>query len=507
MSRSKRAAAGFSTAILQYGVQIVLQAALAPLILRYGGASTLGAYATIMQVMGYGVLLDLGFSQAMNRYLAQTHGAGTSSTRFRDVLTTGRTFLLASNLLYGAFVASLAFAAGSLFHLPPPIRRDAQIGLLLFSVWCVARTGWGGFSAALVASQRMATANFLAILQNTLRLALSVALVAPQFGITRLIIAAVLAEAATSFLAKRTFCRAHPDRVPSWGFRHPDLFREMFLFGIQVFPALLATQLIFQSSYVIVTSVCGVAAVASYYVTQMPAVMGYNIVNRLSDSAAPAINELYGSRDMTAFAAAFRQVYRYTCFLSFPLAAGVIVLNRTLVTAWVGERQYAGPLMTAALAGFALTVSLGHVPVIGLIAMGRVRILSMLAIAEGVVNVALSIAFGRWFGVQGVMLAIFIANVPGCVAVHFLVCRYLKLAAVRTILEPAIRTALAATLAALGTAVVLLFLPERPVLRLLLGCAAFSAFYLLACLLTVLREQDRQLVRTLLPEFFFATQN
>ena len=104
MSRSQRAAAGFSASVIQYVTMIVLQAALAPLLLKYGGREMLGTYATVIQLTGYGALIDLGFAQALSRYLAQACGEPHADQRFREVFTTGRTFFLGSNFVYAAFI-------------------------------------------------------------------------------------------------------------------------------------------------------------------------------------------------------------------------------------------------------------------------------------------------------------------------------------------------------------------------------------------------------------------
>ncbi len=62
MSGTSRAIKGAVTSFLQYGLQIVLQIALAPLVLRAAGQETLGAYVSLMQAIGYLALVDFGFT-------------------------------------------------------------------------------------------------------------------------------------------------------------------------------------------------------------------------------------------------------------------------------------------------------------------------------------------------------------------------------------------------------------------------------------------------------------
>jgi O-antigen/teichoic acid export membrane protein len=104
MSRTSRALKGTLTNFLQYGLQIILQAALVPLVLHIAGKEMLGAYAILMQAISYLALADLGFSVAANRFLAQAHGLDDGGLRFRQVMGTARTFAFFSNIL--VFISS-----------------------------------------------------------------------------------------------------------------------------------------------------------------------------------------------------------------------------------------------------------------------------------------------------------------------------------------------------------------------------------------------------------------
>ena len=73
MNRSGRAAKGFVTAIAQYFIVSLSQILLAPFILRVAGTEVLGAYSFLMQILGVGLLLDLGLSVALGRFLARSY--------------------------------------------------------------------------------------------------------------------------------------------------------------------------------------------------------------------------------------------------------------------------------------------------------------------------------------------------------------------------------------------------------------------------------------------------
>src|SRR3990172_6380111 len=123
-SRTSRVVSGTLTAFLQHGLQMVLQIALAPLVLKMAGKETLGAYAIITQVVAQLTLLDFGFTTTLMRYLSNAFGNDDSKQRFGNVFTTGRTFLMASSILLASIIILLSFWVGSLFSLSAEVNNQ-----------------------------------------------------------------------------------------------------------------------------------------------------------------------------------------------------------------------------------------------------------------------------------------------------------------------------------------------------------------------------------------------
>ena len=85
MNRTERAAAGFLLSLAQYGTQIGLQIVLAPAVLLLAGRETLGAFAILMEVVGYFTILDQGAGMSIGRYFAQAHGQPGGDQEFARV--------------------------------------------------------------------------------------------------------------------------------------------------------------------------------------------------------------------------------------------------------------------------------------------------------------------------------------------------------------------------------------------------------------------------------------
>src|SRR4051812_25695625 len=109
--------------------------------------------------------------------------------------------------------------------------------------------------------------------------------------------------------------------MPAWGIPKAELFREMFSFGSQSMFIKGAEALIYNSGNLIVGKLAGPAAVSSYYSTYMPGFYAYNLVLRLSDNSAPAINELFARNQQKELRNSFVTLHKATATLAL-IASG-----------------------------------------------------------------------------------------------------------------------------------------------------------------------------------------
>ncbi|HUY81101.1 MAG TPA: MATE family efflux transporter [Acidobacteriaceae bacterium] len=412
MGRSSRAAKGFLTSIFQYSSQILIQILLAPIVLKVAGRETLGAYAAIMQTLGFLALVDIAHSWSLERFLAQAIGTEDGGARFRHVFTTARSMLLVTNVIFAALVFVFSMFIRRLFHLSPAIALEARHALYVIAVWSIVRTPLAAYFNALVATQDLAVANLIATLQTTARGVVSLLFVLGGGGLFGLMLAGVTVEGGAALLYRVRFRRLNPNLMPGWGIPDKPLFREMLAFGGHAMFLNIGNMLMFTSGNTIAGMTAGAANASSFYTSQMPTSTAYNMVLRLSDSATPAINELYGRNDLDRMKHALMRLTRFLLLMSLPLGLGVFLYNHDLVVAWVGERQYVGELLTVSLAIFCVTISIQRVAIVYSFVFGWMRLLTVTALFQGLVNFGLAFYLEREFGLGGITLALVIVQVP-----------------------------------------------------------------------------------------------
>ena len=411
-SRTSKAAKGLSTSLLQYGILVVLQIILAPIVLKLAGQEVLGAYSIVMQIMGYGLLLDLGLSVAVGRYLAQSFSVDDKGFAFAKVFNIGRYFILATNLLTALFIFLIAENISNLVSADVKVLSDTRSSLLALAVWTVLRTPLLLYSHGLFASQNMARANIIGIISGTLRLSMSLVFVFSGFGLLGLIFASIASEILGLFLQKFHFKKLYPSLKLAWG--RPDIvmLKEIFSFGLKYWGVNLAIVLSVGSDSIVVGHLYGAAAAAIFYTTKIPSFLITQLIYKISDNAAPAANELVAQRNFEALKVAYLKIVRYSLLLAIPTAIGIISFNQAVITAWVGAAQYAGVVMSLALSAFLLTQVINHINAMIVLSVGNLRLWTTLSTLSGIGTLALAYVLGKMYGLQWVMVAIAVMDLP-----------------------------------------------------------------------------------------------
>ena len=411
-SRTSKAIKGTATNFLQYGVQIILQIALAPIVLKVAGQETLGVYAIIMQIVGLGILLDLGFSVALSRYLSQAFGIDDNGASFREVFTLGRYFLLVSNFIFGLLIFVLAINISDLISANDLVLSQARLALYYLAAWTIVRTPILIYQQALIATQNMAIVNLVAIFGNASRLVLSLVFLYSGLGLVGLILAIICSELFVFLLGMRIFNKLYPRYKSSWRVFNLDKLKDIVGFGLRYSGVNVAVVMSMGVDLLVVGTLYGAVAASVYYITKMPAFLAFQLIFKLSDNAAPAANELIAKGNFEALRNAYITLLRYSMLLALPVAVGIIGLNEFVISTWVGHQQYAGIIMTVALASLVISQTVNHINSMITVASGNMRWWSTLSISSAALTLGLSYGAGKEWGIQYVMVVIAVMDLP-----------------------------------------------------------------------------------------------
>lgn len=497
MSRSRRAAKGFATSLLQSLSQIVVQLVLAPVVLEVAGKEVLGAYAAITQAVALFSVMDVAGSWVLERFLGIATGRGDDGQQFRTLFTIARTVQLLTNSLYALAVVGVSFFVPHLFHLSPGPAAQARYALYVVAAWAVLKTPFVAYANALIALQDLAAVNSISAVANVMRGIASLTFVLMGTGLFGLMISGSVVDCIFSLLYRSYYQRKYPGLMPQWGITDRKLFREIISFGGHAALINVGNRLFYNTANLVAAVSKGAIAASVYYTSQAPIMTAYTVLSRLPNNAAPAVYEISGSDDLPRLRSAFVRLTRVSLLLVAPLAVGSICFNRDLVTCWVGRSQFGGSLLTITLALFCVLESMRGIGSLFAVAQGWTRLLTITSLFQGFANIGLAMLFSKLFGIGGIPLALCVAVLPQVVILFRRISSTLEVSAVSVITTTILRLLLPLSIASL-----LGYLVHKAVrigyhspLGLIAECCVFLLGYVSVAYPASLHEQERREVK------------
>jgi O-antigen/teichoic acid export membrane protein len=185
--------------------------------------------------------------------------------------------------------------------------------------------------------------------------------------------------------------------------------RSFFAYSIYTFITAIADTLRFQVDPLVITSFVGLAAVTHYRVAS--ALMSYyiNAVITSTGIVQPILVRSFGAGDRSRMERVFFFATKLSLSISVLIGFLLVFLGKPFILRWMGENYQDAylPMVVLALAVF---LDVGQNPSIGLLyATFNHRFYTYINVAEGIINLILSIALAKPLGILGVALGTLIA--------------------------------------------------------------------------------------------------
>jgi O-antigen/teichoic acid export membrane protein len=413
MTRSRRFFGGLRLSYLYQAVAMVGGLWLTPFLLRHLGQHDYGLWLVGLQTLSYLVLMDFGIVALLPRETAYATGHAITGRGGRDVKdTVGQA---ARIVLYQTpFVALGVVVLWLAVPMGPAIRGPILVTLLGFALLFPLRI----FQAVLHGLQETPYLGKLQFVSWGVSTAIMVILILLGVGLYALAIGWVVGQvipAALSFYRLRTsFPEVLPARLPKLAGR--ELFRA-FTAGTWVSVAQIAQMLVAGTDYIIIGKLLGASAVVPYACTQKLIMVLANQPHMIMEMAAPGLSQMKTSES-------HERIFRVCNALALGMltASGAVVcvvlaVNHSFVSWWLGERQFGGPLLTAAFAVSLLLRQWNTTSVFTIFALGYERRISITTLGDGIVSVLAGLVLVRWLGPIGAaigsILGVCLVSLPG----------------------------------------------------------------------------------------------
>jgi O-antigen/teichoic acid export membrane protein len=368
-------------------------------------ASLYGAWLASGNVVAYLGLFDLGMADALKQRVAFTYGK-QDFHMLSQAIWTGLATILALSLVATILGILFAGSVGLVLRV-----GSEQQGVLTDSLKIVVAAAGlsiaaSGMQAVLAGLHRPLIAGSAGLVATFAGIAITIILLEEGYGLLSIAIGVFL-RAGVTFLATIIGVAVIVSRtLPKNGAKVSRFeLRATLRASSWSFASNIAFVASTQSDALIVATILSPLDATRYVLTKRAAEMVQMICFRIPAATLPSIAHLAGSGDTASLARLSRSVVATTAALGALGLGGVIALNKTFVSAWVGLAFFAGDAVSllAALAGFLGTFCAALNS--NIYAAGNVKQAALLSILDAAARLSLSVLFGRAFGLNGLASA------------------------------------------------------------------------------------------------------
>jgi O-antigen/teichoic acid export membrane protein len=373
-----------------------------PLFIKNLGAELYGIWILSGVVMGYLNVFDFGFTQGLQKYVAEARVKGDHK-ELSEVVVTGTGLLLIIGLLLGVLFWAGAQPIVEFFNIQPEHQLIATRLLRISAVFCVVMWPLRIVDVVLNATMHIKELSFLNAFKTGVQSLVMLGMVwmVQDVVLIKWVTAALMAGCSVGGLMLTT------KYVPeiSWNLIHFKIqqLKRMHKFSLGMFYTALILMFQSQIDPLIVAKYMTMAMITSYVVASKL----FMIVQKISSLAVgvltPASYSVAASGDKNRLARLTEESVFFRCVLATFFSSIAFYVAPDFIFLWVGPEFHGVTLWARVYLLMCPFISLANVSQIGKAA-GEICLVNKFITAEIILNVALSIILVRWFGIGGPIL-------------------------------------------------------------------------------------------------------
>ena len=396
-------ARNLSTRYLAIGVEIALGLVTLPFNLSHLGKSAYGLWALTASVTAYFSVLDLGYSGALVKFVAQ-YRAKEDRRALNEILSTVFAVFATCGLITCVVAGGLAYYLPHIFRLSPDQVPTGRIVLLITSVNVAAGITFSVYGAVINGFQRYDLNNVVGTASGIVTALVNFAVIWMGAGLVGLVMAITSVRLLTYWVYRANAYRVFPAlRIAPSLVRRARL-REVTTFSVHMAVIDWANKLNYSMDAVVIGAFLNTAAVSMWAIGQRLAELTQRLANQLNDILFPTVVE----HDTAAHAERLQRIFvigtRLSLAMAVPMAGGMMLLARPLITSWVGPDFGESALILQLLSAVVIVrvgAAMGSTLLKGC---GSHRLIAGTNMSAAIVNVALSVALVKPLGLAGVAI-------------------------------------------------------------------------------------------------------
>ena len=400
---------------LEIVIRVLIAFFYTPIMLRLMGNSEYGLYSLVSSVTAYLSVLDMGFGNAIVRYVSKYKSTGDKKSENK---INGMFLILYSIIGLITIIIGLIILAkiDKLFPaLTPEELKKAKIIMMILVGTIAVSFPLGIFDSYVVSSEKFQFLKILNILKEISIPAVMLPLLFMGYKAIALVIVTctfnILYHVFTMIYSFKKLDMHISINAKEFDF---ELLKNIYSYSFFVFLGLIVDTVFNNTDQVILGSVCGTTAVSIYSVASKITQINTSCSTTISGLFLPKITKMLKDKDKKKkISDVFIKVSRIQIYIMVLIASGFVTFGRQFINLWVGKEYIDAYYITLILiipSIVPLTQNIG-ISVIQAKGIHQFRAIVYLIIA--VLNVGISIPLAKAYQGIGAAIGTAIANLLG----------------------------------------------------------------------------------------------
>jgi O-antigen/teichoic acid export membrane protein len=383
---------------------------LTPFILHRVGPTAYGLWVLATALGGYGGLLDVGISSAVQKYVAE-HRARDLPHEVSALVSTALALYTVLGIAALALLGTLASFVPEMFGVAPGQREVATWLTVIVGLQLLVSLPAATPAAVLRGSHRFDLTNVLVIVSTLLTAALTVVVLLLGGGIVAVAAIGVAVLAFMQIPAMWLMRRAVPELRFELSAVTRRTIRMVFSFSASVFVVRVAGVLTQRTDAIVIGAALPLRMITPYSLGQRLAEVIMLLTNQFVQVLLPLASELDALQHRRRIRAVYLSATRIVLALAIALAGTIGILGSSILSVWIGEAYSRYGYVASILAAAAAVDTLNWPGASLVTGMALHRPLARIALVTGIVNVGLSVLLVQPYGLTGVAVATLLPSV------------------------------------------------------------------------------------------------
>jgi O-antigen/teichoic acid export membrane protein len=424
-----------STRYLAIAAEMAVGLLVLPFNVAHLGKAGYGLWMLTTSITAYFSVLDLGYSGALVKFVAQYRAKRDLHGLNQILSTTFYLFVLFGIVTYLAAIVIAVFL-GNVLNIPPDQLYVGRVVLLVTSDHFAMGTAFSVYGAVINGFQRYDINNITGTVSSIIVAIVNVIVLSLGYGLIELVVATTMVRVLTYWVYRANAYRVFPGLKLSFANFRRGRLREVTSFSVFMLAIDWANKMNYSIDAIVIGIVLGTTAVAVWSIGQRLAEVTQRLTNQLNDILFPTIVDHSESSRLDRLQSIFLVGTRLSLATVVPIGVALMFMADPLVRAWVGP-DFSGSVIVVQLLALTVMVRVGNATAQTLLkGAEQHRLVAYTNVITAIVNLGLSVVLARMIGLKGVALGTLVPVTASSLFVIFPAgCRRVQLPLMRALAD------------------------------------------------------------------------